>query len=45
MCSDNTLELGKILAELANSMQMDLRDWYFFPLLDDLNEWLDQTYG
>ena len=45
MCSENTRELAAILASLVNSGMQDWRDQYYYPLLDNMVEWLDQTYG
>ena len=44
MCSKNTRELAAILARLVNTGMTDTRKWYYYPLLDNMVEWLDQTY-
>ena len=45
MCSKNTRELAAILARLVNRGMPDWRNKYYYPLLDNMVEWLDQTYG
>ena len=45
MCSESTQELAATLIGIINDGIMDERDQYYYPLLNNMIEWLDQTYG
>ena len=45
ICSENTQVLANIYIENIYQGSGDFRIDAYYPLLDRLNEWLDETYG
>ena len=43
ICSESTQELAATLVGIVNDGTIDQRDQYYYPLLDNMIEWLDQT--
>ena len=45
MCTGNTMKLAEILLQYVYQNQYDVRVFNYYPLLDRLVDWMDDTYG
>ena len=45
MCSQNSRELAEVLVNYIYWYCCDLRAYNYYPLLDNINEWIVTTYG
>ena len=44
MCSEPTKQQAEILVDLYNAGLNDTRTRYYYPLIDNLIEWIDTKY-